>query len=384
MRAYIDLVESAETVTLYRGDPTEIERFETAQTDYGALLGIGIYLTDSPDVAADYTAAKNANGTGDIAYRKLSRDDDRPAMNPKELIQAYLRKLAQDMGLPDAVAEAKSKWQQKYYESPRIEDPDERQAFQDGLNKGFQAERSKIIRDYVNRAKREFQRQRPNLRMVKLTTGEHMFVHPARKGQVVRFEVPKSYVERTLHADRPLPDNVIPAIRRAFARVAHDGREDTQFDLRTLNPKNRGATTDDGRYYGDEHGPNSVDEYIAAYKKHGARYAWTEKLIGGKGENPSLDDIWNGTHSGFSVFYDRARQEAFIKDLQELGYTGFAYDGGIRLAGTANRGGGGILHNAYVFWDDAAINSFRVGSHKPSDEEVGDLHKGIRASSIMR
>ena len=39
MRELINLVEDADTVTLYRGDSTEIERFQLEKTDAGALYG---------------------------------------------------------------------------------------------------------------------------------------------------------------------------------------------------------------------------------------------------------------------------------------------------------------------------------------------------------
>ena len=66
----------------------------------------------------------------------------------------------------------------------------------------------------------------------------------------------------------------------------------------------------------------------------------------------------------------------------KLGYVGLAYDGGVRGAGTANRGGGGILHNAYVFWDEEAVHSFRVGTAPDKDDEVGELEKGIRVNKV--
>lgn len=43
-----------EKLQLYRGDYTAIETFKVCQTNRGSLVGPGIYLTDSPKVAATY------------------------------------------------------------------------------------------------------------------------------------------------------------------------------------------------------------------------------------------------------------------------------------------------------------------------------------------
>ena len=56
MRKYIDLIEA----TLYRGDSTEIDAYDTSKTYDNALFGRGIYLTDKKEVASDYTVNKGA------------------------------------------------------------------------------------------------------------------------------------------------------------------------------------------------------------------------------------------------------------------------------------------------------------------------------------
>ena len=75
---------------------------------------------------------------------------------------------------------------------------------------------------------------------------------------------------------------------------------------------------------------------------------------------------------------------ALIDALKKKGYVGYFYDGGVRLAGTLARGGGGVRHNAYVFWDDKAINSFRKDHIVPQDDSVDDFSKGLRANKVWR
>jgi len=378
MREFINLLERAATdatVTLYRGDNSKIDRFQIAKTDEGALLGVGIYLTDSPDVAKDYTV----KGSTEIAFRP-----DNEALTPRDLTAAFLRKLINtDAKFEDRLTDLKNMWQQKYYrlsgeidwsgdhEAARAE----RDRIQDEIQNGFQVERSKMIRDAMARAKSKFQRMRPDLRITKLTTGEYVFTNKVRQAAVARFEVPTSYLAKCLHAERPLPDNVIPFIKDAFTRAHFSNDPDGQWDLRAYNPKGNNGDEDTGLTF---------DQFIHGYRERGARYAWTDRWEGGKGENPSLDFIFNGTHSGYHAFqHSREKQMNLMDDLKKLGYVGYAYDGGVRLAGTGARGGGGIRHNAYVLWDEDAVHSFRVDDEDVTDDEVGALEKGIRAAKVL-
>ena len=91
MREFIDIVEANEgdTVTLYRGDNTKIDKFDMSKTDPEALLGVGIYLTDDPSVAADYTIKER--GDDSIVFR--SKSENRPD-TPQALTAEFLRYLA--------------------------------------------------------------------------------------------------------------------------------------------------------------------------------------------------------------------------------------------------------------------------------------------------
>jgi hypothetical protein len=378
MREFINLLEQADNVTLYRGDSGPVEKFELAKTDSGALLGIGIYLTDSPEVAGDYTV----KGSQDIAYPSGRRGEDNSFNDPKQLTAGYLRKLMNDAGFQQQMDDTKNQWQDKYYSLSRDIDwtdheraRKERDEMQAKFQADYQVVRSKMIRAAVAKAKAQFKAIRPNLRMVKLTTGEYIFTKVGRAASIAKFIVPTAYLERCLHAERPLPDDLLPIMKAAFARVAHDKNPDQKWDLRVRNPKGNNGDEDIGL---------SFDEFIAGFRKAGARYAWTDEVRGGKGENPSLDILWNGTHSGYHVFQNKEAQETLMHELMAMGYVGYAYDGGVRLAGTGARGGGGIRHNAYVLWDENAVHSFRVEGGGVTDDEVGDLEKGIKAAKVLR
>jgi hypothetical protein len=374
MREFMNLLEGAETVTLYRGDNQDIEKFEVEKTDHEALFGTGIYLTDHPEVAGDYTV-KGKEGVFFSATTNSNRDG---AKSPRDLTTALLRKLMDDAGFEQQQADLKDDWQSKFYqEMPHDVDADERKMYQDKFTLAFQTERSKLVRKVVAKAKAQFKEMRHNLRIKKLTTGEYVFTNVGRTATVAKFEVPTAYLSKCLHAEQPLPDAALKIVRALYFSAAksmgHGPGDETQtFDLRVNQPT------------GHETQGHTFDSFVTGYKKNGSRYAWSDRSMGGAGENPSLDLFWNGTHSGYWVFKDTGRQKELVKALQGLGYVGLAYDGGTRIVSdaAANRGGGGVLHRAYVMWDAHAINSMRVGSDAPGDEEFGPLENGIRAKAL--
>jgi hypothetical protein len=377
MREWIKLFEASGTVTLYRGDSETIERFEVAKTKEWGLFGQGIYLTDSPDIAGDYTV-KDVGGD-DIEYRANERNDELIPYTTQDLMRNYLRKIMAELGFDEAVEKLKKEYQANFYKARGDLDwsdsskAEENRAVEKKLsqefNEAFKIARSKAIRVYVDKAKAVFKNRRPNLRIVKLTTGEYVLAKPNRSGSISKFEVPENYVARVVHTDRPLSDEVLKIVKELFL----DGKEDRPMDLRAM----------DGH---QETMGHTFDSYVSGFKKHGARYAWTDSIFGGKGENPSLDILWNGTHAGTTLFHKKENQYKLMSALQNSGYVGLQYDGGIKLAGAGARGGGaiGVLHNAYVFWNDDDINSFRVANIPVQDDEVGPIEKGIRANSILR
>jgi hypothetical protein len=381
MREFINIVEAGgDTVTLYRGDNSSIDAFDISKTDQEALLGVGIYLTDSLEVAKDYTIKER--GDESVVYR--SKAEVRPD-TPQKLTAEFIQTLANPGvdfrrntpgELDNKIQDIKRYWQSEYHKRTHglsYDDREAKEAIQAEIQDGFQKEKSAVIRKAVEQAKAEFKKMRPELRIVRLTTGEYVFTKKERAGKVSVFEVPKDYVARCLDVERPLPDDLLPIVKAAFARAHHANDPEGQWDLRFWNP-------DDPNY---EKMGNSFDAFIDGFKKHGSRYAWTDVQAGGDGKNPSLDFIWNGTHSGYHVFQnDREKQMALAKALQAKGYVGYFYDGGIRMAGTQARGGGGIRHNAYVFWDDKKINSFRKEDISVSDDQVDDFSKGMRAKKV--
>ncbi len=379
MREIINLLEAAGTVTLYRGDSTEIERFQLEKTDDGALFGIGIYLTNDAEVAKDYTVKASGD---DVIFPPREMRREGGFTDLKELTAAFIRHLVNDGEYGPQLASLKDKWQTKYYEMNGKIDwsgdhqkaQQERERIQQELNDGFKAERSKMIRDAVAKAKKDFVGIRRAMRVATLTTGEIVFTKPKRSARLSSFEVPISYIDKCLNVEEPISDELLPIMKDAFTRVHKDNDPEGLWDLRTYNPETDG-----------EGGGQSFDQFIANYRQHGARYAWSENWMGGDGKNPSLNFLWNGTHSGYHAFqHGRVKQEALIADLKKVGFVGLAYDGGVRTTGSGAHGGGGHRHNAYVFWNEDDVASFRVGNDTVTDPELTDVSKGMRANKIYR
>ena len=113
----------------------------------------------------------------------------------------------------------------------------------------FKVARRKLAQKLTADAKAKFVKERPNLRVVRMTTGEYVFTRKNRPASITRFEVPSSYLERCLHAERPLSDEVLAVIKRAYIRAF---KGDKVLDLRVYNPQT-----------GDEKLGHTFDDFVA-------------------------------------------------------------------------------------------------------------------------
>lgn len=358
---------ATDTVMLYRGDASHVVHFEIGKTDQHALFGRGIYLTDSPVVAADYTLKTSE----DIVF---SAGRDAAFSSKEELVRAYLAQIAQELGFKEAVTRCKDKWQELFYQkrtevyvSNRMATHDDVSAATDDIQKGFSAEKRKIAQQYVLKAKKVYAERVKTLKMVQKSTGEWVFVKPERDGVISTFAVPVEYCKKALDAETPLPDDLIPILRAAFYAAVPDN-PNGMTNFRVYGP------TGEDMHVG-------FDDYIAGFKTNGSFYAWANREIGGKGKNPSLDEILNGTHSGYYVW--ERTQDQMVADLLAKGYVGVRYQGGVRIAGNGPRGGGGILHTAYSFWDENMINSFRTDHHPRGEDQEPASASGMRTNKIL-
>lgn len=332
-------VISGKTITLYRGDAAKVDKFETEQTTSGFnLFGKGIYLTDNPIIAKDYTL----KGSEGVVYT------DENATTSKEFISSYLHHLMEnELGFKE--------FEKEFYRTNWSWDAseEEKKEYKRKINAEYQS--------YMKKAKDLYRKRIPDLKIVKDTMGEFSLIKKGGEGYVTAFDVPVEYLKNVIDAEAPMTNDAL----EVFKTILPNG-PDSKYDLR--NKENVGGFT--------------FNEWVEIFKKEGTRYAWRDDIVGGKGMNPSFDEIRNGTHMGGSLFHDKEFEERFIQHLQNAGFVGLKYQGGIRV-GAYTRGGGGIKHTAYILWDSNMLNTIIRNAEQVSldDLETG-MEKGIRTQKI--
>jgi len=343
-------LKSEQSLKLYRGDSSNIEKFDIDMTDDMGLFGIGMYLTDDPTVAKDYTLKQSEH----VIYT------NEHAENPRDLVISYLDDLiSKELGWEKEKQDVREEWQRKVWAMKTDGIPD------DTIHKLYKNDLQKRLQKHMKRAKVIYRQRRTTMRIVKKTTGEYAFVKNNRSGYIMSFEIPLSYINRTIHTERPLSDQLISFLGEFIRNHGFSGK----IDMRDL----------DGKFL-------TFDEYIENFKSNGSYFAWSDnRIVGGKGENPSYDVITNGTHFGITFFGRREIQKDLIEKLMEIGYVGLEYQGGVRVTGTGARGGGAIgqLHRVFVLWDTDAVYDFKTSTEQVADDQIADeLEKGIRAMKI--
>lgn len=349
------LLESEQMRTLYRGDASKVEAFSTDHTrnSIGLLFGVGIYLTDNPEIALDYTVK---GGAGTVLVREA---ESQVAAIREYLMKIMERELGWVQKREDMKTEALNYWhnythamtrEQRWGEDYKVE--------QDQFQIDF---RSKVLDEmgvYLKKAKAIYKTKSP--RVFRDTSGKWSVVEPSHSGSLSKFEIPQKYCQSVFHGDRPMGEKELEVVR-SFVHAS--------VGMGTLDMRNA-----KGEYL-------SFDDWVIAFRTTGIDYAWRGTIEGGEGKNPSLDHVWNGTHSGYTIFTDNI--DEFITKMKGSGYVGIEYDGGVRV-GDKNRGGGGFRHQSFVFWDDAYINSCRV-SDEPANYETPDIALGkINKSQVMK
>jgi hypothetical protein len=187
---------------------------------------------------------------------------------------------------------------------------------------------------------------------------------------VSRFDIPDEYLARTIHGDEPLSDTEVKIIGAFVEKMSPHGYSDFRDT--------------DGITVQSDDGTHNFWKWVEVFKKSGSDYAWRDgkdRFMGGKGENPSLDQVWNGQHGGYAIFYKGGDQ--FIDFMKENGFTGIQYHGGVRI-GDSVRGGGGIRHTSYVIWDSDYVTKCRVDQEQVADPPLDYDPKKLLSKSLYK
>lgn len=389
-----DLFEKTkQAITLFRGDSAEIEKFFTDKADAGALVGRGIYLTTSFDVAKDYTVKgqkrvlyRSEEGMADDP-RGFLQDQFRAMVAPKvnKLLDAYRQtvqaelnrmtkifqqEIANTIGIgQDAMQHPRYTELQNWMTTARSYA--EARAYKASEKIFLQHVRSVYDQEY-QRFKKSFE----GTRMLTTVLDEIIVIPEDSIGHVSRFRVPKFYLDRFYEVDAPMPDWLLKwYMSYVGTRIEGFDPRSTKIDLRYNDPET-----------GEKRADSFVD-WIDKFQEYGARFAWGEHYVGGQGENPTLLEIVYGTHLGQTIMYTDDYQfwEDLRSELEERGYVGLHYLGGNRTGTDTFTGGSPVKHDAYVLWDEKDANQFRINSKEIGiDATDTSLFKNFRFKHMVK
>lgn len=366
-----DLTEkSKQSVTLFRGDADMVDEFEMDKTDARALVGQGVYLTTSFDVAKDYTI----KGT-EVLYRSEEGESEDPRafvynqffnrFQPRSMAVAQamfwaVRSEVATMGriFDEEIATIigtgrEARHHQRYNELLQW-----KRAASDYVESYGMAAGEKVLNEYLrgiyDAEYAEYKKTFKNTRMLTTVLGELVIIPEDKLGHVSRFRAPATYLDDKFYpVDSPMDDEMVQWIVKFLQSEREDfDSSSTPVDLRYNDPE-RGAVRAD-----------SFDDWIEKFKAHGSPYAWGGFDIGGEGDNPTLMQFAVGTHHGQN--FSDTIWDALRGHLQEIGYSGLHYEGGNRTGTDTFAGGSPVKHDAYVLWDENEVKGLRVGS-----KEVG-------------
>lgn len=340
-------MEQNDTVLLYRGDSSKIAQFSTdASTTLVSFLlyGNGIYLTDNPEIAIDYSLKSN---------KSFGEDQDvfptrEIYISELDLYKAYLKHdIEKNTTWLDEFNTLKTQYQNNvtmiFNNDPNLSF-DERKSIKDKEKTNFINKTKPLFAKYLEKAKTKFNQS--NLETFKKTTGEWVIIKPSHVSVVSHFSIPKSYLDNTFPADSPMNNKEMNFIYNAIDSV-YKGNGDFRDKDNNLV---------------------SFRDWVSLYRNEGVHRAYSDDkynpdVIGGEGLNPTLGNVINDT------FIGKHRFDEIKKIMLDYGYVGINYQGGVRQ-GSIVRGGGGVLHTSYVLWDDDYVNSKKIISEFPPFKKV--------------
>lgn len=335
MRKFIDIVNEA---ILYRGDSTEIDKFSSEHSSPHNLFGAGIYLTDNPEVANDYTL-----GNKDELLTPKGHSSER------EAVAAYIASLINgELDWAIIRSEIKDRHAERLGEFEFTDtNRDKYVLHRKKVETEMRDEMEEKYAELAKEAKKIYRKEKDTIRAISTTEGEWFLTRTGRGGTITHFEIPDAYLAKCLYTSGPMTDKQLQEVR------AYIGESKVWF------------RDHEGEVVSDVDDP--FEEWLAGYRANGARRAWVGGLAGGDGSNPSLEHIVLEQHAGSFFSGDWKK---FTNYLEGLGYVGFSFNAGVADAGGHTRGGGGKPHVSYVLWDDDFVNKCQSDRSAVSDAEV--------------
>jgi hypothetical protein len=277
MRDIIDLVEASSKapegfITLYRGDASDIEKFETGKGDLFALFGRGIYLTNSKRVAGDYKT-KGPAEKGDVIFRTSGK-------TRQDVIDRYVRQRARYID-----ADGHDHYGAFAASPVPYSDGGDFGAVTNDLRKAELEKRMEFAREIVAKLLKTYEVR------IKLDGSAVIQKKAAVAGAKLSvFHVPLAYANKTLHADAEISVDVLSTLN---ARLQRAGDRQTASDMMAF-----------ARQYQRE-----------------------------EGELPTFRQIFTSITADSPLLHNEAEQAALQADLMASGYHGIEYSGGLSMGG---------------------------------------------------
>ena len=297
MRTLINLFEAKGdpeatpgTIRLFRGDSTEIKSFETGQTNLYSLFGHGIYLTDNKRVANVY---RTKGGDAEVLMKFAG------LKTKQAVITRWCEITAKHLDINGVDHSSDFRYWSK---GVPYSDGGDWGVMTNDLRKVERQKRINLAMDMWKKLSRKYE--------VRMKLDDTAVIQKKQAGAVAAFDVPEAMVNRVIDAEAHINDKVLDNLLWVLKR----------------------------------HSDDSTARDIAQYIE---RQSWED-------ENVSFREVFTSISADSPIRGEREVLDEYIETLQDMGYTGISYLGGISM-------GGGFKHRAYVFWDSAKINACRVG-----------------------
>lgn len=293
MRKFIDIVEASATpgtVRLYRGDSSQIDRFDTSKTSLFSLFGHGIYLTDNKRVANDYRT-KGSDGGVLMRFSGMK--------TKKQVIDRYIEILAKHI---DETGADRSGDIRYWGSAVPFSDGGDWQVVLNDLRKREREMRMEFARQKWAEMSKTYE--------VRMKLDNTAVIQKKQTGALAEFDVPEEMIRGCLDCEAPITDEVLGLLE----------------------------------YYLKRNGDHATARDMINYVNHQRK--WEDEEV-------SFRLVYTSLTIDAPIRGDWEVQQEFCDELQERGYTGLVYAGGLSM-------GGGYSHRAYVFWDAEAINACRV------------------------
>ena len=190
------------TITLYRGDSSTIKNFSLDKADPHSLFGQGIYLTDTPRLARDYTAKGQTN---DIVYRYNGGAKG----TKQKAIESYIRSMADYI------------------------DENGKDLFFAQSIPGYERDPIRIKR--LEFARKKWEAMSKNYEVRKLTDNLIIIRKKQNDAQVSTYAVPVSVLDNLLDADEEIPEEVTNLLHSILRKLDDKGTADEMWQAAQPN-----------------------------------------------------------------------------------------------------------------------------------------------------